>query len=164
MPKHAIFLNGPIGVGKTTLGRALAAEIGGRFIDGDDHSDPDKAWYGSILRTSAAIVRTGLSMLEETPSVVVAQPLSCINWIYFRRKFGDAGIRTVFVGLRASLTSILDEKRGHRFDTAERARIETMIAEGYGERPFSDFILDTDKDSFANTLARLTSQTQRLMH
>ena len=39
MPKHAIFLSGPIGTGKTSLGRMLAEKLGGAFIDGDDHSD-----------------------------------------------------------------------------------------------------------------------------
>jgi hypothetical protein len=151
-----------VGVGKTTLGRPLADAIGGAFVDGDDHSDPAKPWFCSILRTSAAIVRTGLTLLDEGPAVVVAQPLTCINWIYFRRKFGDAGIRTHFISLRATMASILDDKRGRRFDDAERARIRTMIAEGYGERSFSDAIIDTDKAGFTETLARLTAETQRL--
>jgi len=163
MPKHAIFLTGPVGVGKTTLGRPLATMLGGRFIDGDDHSDLGKPWYCSSLRTGAAIVRTGLSLLDDAPAVVVAQPLTCTTWIYFRRKFGDAGVRALFIGLRASLVSILDEGRGRRFDVAERARIRTMIAEGYGESPFVDFVLDTDKDSFADTLTQLTAETRRLM-
>ncbi|MGO4816219.1 shikimate kinase, partial [Cupriavidus sp. 2MCAB6] len=45
MQPYAIFLSGPIGAGKTTLGKALATELGGGFIDGDDHSDPDLPWY-----------------------------------------------------------------------------------------------------------------------
>jgi len=36
MRKQAIFLNGPIGVGKSSLGRALAEALDGSFIDGDD--------------------------------------------------------------------------------------------------------------------------------
>ena len=94
---------------------------------------------------------------------MVAQPLICTTWIYFRRKFGDAGVRALFIGLRASLVSILDDGRGRRFDVDERARIRTMIAEGYGESPFVDFVLDTDKDSFADTLTQLTAETRRLM-
>lgn len=78
--KQAIFLSGPIGVGKTTLGRALAGSLGGRFID-----------------------------------------------------------------------------------ESEMARIKIMIAEGYGVRPFSDLIVDTDQDTFEGTLAVLTEKLQRLM-
>jgi hypothetical protein len=162
-PKHALFLSGPIGVGKTTLGRALSASIGSGFIDGDDHSDPDKPWYCSILRTSIAMVETGFAVLESKPAVVIAYPLTCINWIYFRRKFGDASIRTLFISLRATFASIVDEGRGRRFDEDEQRRIRIMIAEGYGARPFSDLIVDTDQDSFQNTLVHLASETQRMM-
>jgi type II secretory pathway predicted ATPase ExeA len=38
-PKVAILLNGAVGVGKTTLRRALAAQMDAGFIDGDDHRD-----------------------------------------------------------------------------------------------------------------------------
>jgi hypothetical protein len=92
MAKHAIFLNGPIGAGKTTLGRALAERLAGGFIDGDDVSDPSRPWYCSILRTSQSIIRTGAAMLDDADVVVIAYPLGCVNWIYFRRKFSDAGV------------------------------------------------------------------------
>ncbi|MBS0522690.1 MAG: hypothetical protein JSS04_03560 [Proteobacteria bacterium] len=150
-------------MGKTTLGRALANGIGGTFIDGDDYADPDKPWYGSSLRTSSAIVQASLSTLDDAPAVVIAYPLRCTNWIYYRRKFTDAGVRTFFITLRASFASIMSEERGRRFDEAERKRIQTMIAEGYGDRSFSDLIVDTDRDSFANTVAHLVSETQRLI-
>lgn len=101
--KHAIFLGGPIGAGKTTLGLALSGQVGGAFIDGDDHSDPGHPWYCSILRTSAAIHKTGLARLADKPAVVIAYPLNCMNWIYFQRRFEAAGIRPLFVSLQASL-------------------------------------------------------------
>nr|WP_314072663.1 shikimate kinase [uncultured Roseococcus sp.] len=153
--KHVVFLSGPIGTGKTTLGQALAEQLQGHFIDGDDHADPSRPWYCSILQTSRAIIRTGLERLEERPLLVVAYPLGCANWIYFRRKFGDAGIQPHFVSLRASYASIISDRRGRAFDEDERWRIRVMIAEGYGERPFSDLILDTDKADFAATLEEL---------
>src|SRR2546426_892339 len=105
MQSHAIFLNGPIGTGKTTLGRALAQNIEAGFIDGDDHSDPDKPWFASIKRTSERIVQAGFQILATHRAVVIAYPLGCTNWIYFRRKFGDAGVAPLFVTLNASFES-----------------------------------------------------------
>lgn len=163
MKKHAIFLGGPVGVGKTTLGQALAGRLSGRFIDGDDFSSPDHPWYCSILQTSRAIARTGLAMLDHSSSVVIAYPLGCVTWIYFRRKFGDAGVRPLFVSLRASYSSIIATGRGRSFSSAEHDRIQVMIAEGYGVRPFSDLVLDTDKAGFAATLARLEADIRRMI-
>lgn len=163
MAKHAIFLTGPVGAGKTTLGRALAERLAGGFIDGDEFSVPDRPWYCSILRTSRAIVQAGLAVLEERDSVVIAYPLDCITWIYFRRRFADMGVANVFVSLRAAYSSIVDERRGRVFSSAEHDRIRIMIAEGYGARPFSDLVLDTDRASFAATLTRLESETRRMI-
>lgn len=155
MLKHAIFLNGPVGVGKTTLGRALAEEIGGGFIDGDDHSAPNRPWYGSILQTSRSILATGLSVLENHPSVVIAYPLGCVNWIYHKRKFEEAGIRPLFVGLRASYEGIVSPMRSREFSIAEQARIKIMLREGYCERPFNDLVIDTDAMPFDMTVQHL---------
>lgn len=163
MQRYAIFLSGPVGVGKTTLGRTLAARIGGSFIDGDDHADPDLPWYGSILRTSRSVVREGFSLLAERPNLVVAYPLRCSDWIFFRRHFGDAGVRPIFVSLRASYERIVAAGRGRAFDAEEHDRIRVMLAEGYGERGFSDLIIDTDRGSFAGTLDKLETGLNRFM-
>ncbi len=38
-----------------------------------------------------------------------------------------------------------------------------MIAEGYGERPFSDLVVDTDKGDFATTLEQLESKMRQMV-
>src|ERR1700750_877741 len=137
MTKHAVFLEGPIGAGKTTLGGRLAKRLSGGFVDGDDFSDPVRPWYCSTLQTSRAIVRASAQILQGNNLVVVAYPLRCVNWIYFRRKFADFGVFTHFISLGAPYTAIVDKDRGRLFTAAERHRIQTMIAEGYGSRSFS---------------------------
>lgn len=159
MSKHAVFLDGPIGAGKSSLGRALAERLSGGFIDGDDHSEPGRPWYCSILRTSRAIVKEGRSILETKPVVVIAYPLGCTSWVFFRRRFG-AFASPVFVSLRASYEGIVDNGRGRVFTHAEHERIRTMIAEGYGARPFSDVVVDSDTHDFPTTLANVEREVR----
>jgi hypothetical protein len=151
---HAIFFNGAIGAGKTTLGRAAAARLGAAFLDGDDFSDPARPWYASSLSTSRGIADAALSALARTGSVVVvvAYPLRCSNYVYFRRRLTDAGHAAIFVTLRASLAATLSAGRGRSFSGEERRRIAEMIAEGYDARPFSDIVADTDAAGFDETV------------
>ena len=158
---HVIFLSGPIGAGKTTLGRELAARLEGVFLDGDDFSRSDLPWYSCILQTSRGILRAGIVGVEQKGVAVVAYPLGCTNWIYFKRSFEDRGVQTMFVSLRAAYASIVDEGRGRVFSAKERQRIRGMIEEGYDARSFSDLIVDTDIAGFDETLANLERNVRR---
>ena len=163
MRKQAIFLNGPIGVGKSSLGRALAEALGGSFIDGDDHADPGLAWYRSSLRTSRAIVRATLTALASRPVVVIAYPVRRSGWVFYRRKFAEAGVRVLFVGLSASYEQIVAAGRGRSFSTAERARIKIMIDEGYGRQGFNDRRIDVGGRPFAAVLQGLRATVAQLL-
>ncbi len=163
MPRHVIFLSGPIGSGKSTLGRGLADRLGGSFIDGDDLSDPDHPWYCSILRTSRSMVHHAAAHLETSGLVVIAYPLGCMNWIYFRRRFSDIGVVPLFVSLRASYAAIVEVRRGRVFSPEEHNRIQVMIAEGYGHRAYSDQVIDTDMADFQTTLSVLESKVRALL-
>lgn len=163
MDGYAIFLSGPIGSGKTTLGRCLASNLSGGFIDGDDFSDPTKPWYCSILQTSSSIVDHASVMLRDSSVVVIAYPLGCMNWIYFRRRFLDAGATPLFVSLSASYPAIVGKGRGRLFSSEEHDRIKVMIAEGYGNRQFSDLVIETDKADFQTTLLALESEVRAMI-
>ena len=66
--RSVIVLNGPIGVGKTTLGRALARELGGAFVDSDDLRDHAKRWVEEVLSLTNALVRAGMAALASRPN------------------------------------------------------------------------------------------------
>ena len=163
MRKQVIFLNGPIGVGKSSFGRALAEALDGRFIDGDDHADLGLPWHRSSLRTSRAIVRAALSALASRPIVVIGYPVRRSGWVFFRRKFAEVGVRTVFVGLSASYDQIVASGRGRQFDAAERSRIKAMIDEGYGRQDFNDRLIDVGGRPFTAVLAGLRVEVARLL-
>jgi ABC-type cobalamin/Fe3+-siderophores transport system ATPase subunit len=155
MGKTAIFLNGPIGSGKTTLGRALAQRSGGVFIDGDDYSDPGRLWYCSILQTSRAIMRANQDAFTIGDVAVIAYPLGCSTWIFYKRHIEALGARSVFINLRASYEQIVAPGRLRDFTAAEHARIQQMIAEGYADRPFADATINAGTGTLEDNLQAL---------
>lgn len=57
----------------------------------------------------------------------------------------------------------MDERRGRLFSPEERDRIKVMISEGYGDRPFSDLVVDTDEMNFHATLAELEARIRPML-
>jgi hypothetical protein len=110
----AIFLSGKIG-GKTTLGRALAEALGAGHVEGDDHHQPPRPWYATALSTCRGTLAEALARLEFSPAVVISYPLRCREWLYYRRKLADRGVRTLFVTLAADYEEIVSRGRGRRF-------------------------------------------------
>jgi hypothetical protein len=158
-----IFLNGPIGVGKTVLGRLATADLGASFIDSDDLGDPSKQWFEQVLSTATALVHAGIVALRDRPVVIVATPLRTRDWIFFKGHFEAEDVTVYCITLTARLESILGSGRGREFDAEERVRIKEMIAQGYASRPFSHAIVETDRASLANTADRLVGVCRSLL-
>ena len=53
----AVLLHGAIGVGKTTLGKALARHLGGSYIDSDQFQHAGRPWFASIRKVAGELVR-----------------------------------------------------------------------------------------------------------
>jgi hypothetical protein len=161
--RHVIFLNGPIGAGKTVFGRLAAVALGASFIDSDDLGDPSKRWFEQGLSTSRVLVEVAVTALRDRLVVVVARPLRARDWAFFKRRFEAQGVVVHCITLAASADSILGPDRGREFDAEERARIAEMIAQGYASRRFSDAIIETDRTSVAETAATVVAHCRRLL-
>jgi len=153
----AIFLMGAIGAGKTTLGRALAREIGGGHVEGDDFQQPPKPWFATSLSTSRGVLRAVLAIVGEGRPAVVSYPLRCREWIFYRRRLAEAGVRSAFVSLDAAEEALLAPTRGREFTDEESRRIREMLEQGYGKRRFADFVVRTDRACVEDALAKLLS-------
>lgn len=163
MNKKVIFLDGPIGSGKSTLGKELALRMGGQFLDGDDYSEPSLPWYTSALSTCHSIASAALTALQSCSLVIVAYPLRSREWIFFERTFYREGVHAFCVGLRASYTSIVALHRLRKFSAQEHQRIQVMIDEGYGQRPFSALIVESGESDLGLTLARLEDDLRKML-
>ena len=161
--RHVIFLNGPIGAGKTALGRAAAAELGASFIDGDDLGDPSKRWVEQVLSTAKALVGAGMAALRERPVAIVAMPLRRRDWVFLKSRFEAEGVFVHCITLAARAESILGPGRGREFDADEQARTREMIAQGYGNRSFSHAIVETDRASLADTVDAVVASCRSLL-
>jgi len=158
-----IFINGPIGAGKTTLGRGVAEKLGGIFIDSDDLRDPSKTWLEEVLSGSRRLIQACIAALSDTSLVIVAMPLRNREWAFLQAMLQTEGITVFCVTLAASRDNILAENRGRIFSSDERNRIEEMLFQGYAKRSFSDLIIRTDKSGFADTLKELEKACRTLL-
>lgn len=157
MQAQVIFLDGPIGVGKTSLGRAAAQSLGWAFIDGDDHS-AEGPWLRSILRTSRAIAAACRQALETHPAVIVAYPLRPTDWRFYRATFGREAVACL--GLTASAKAIANRARS--LSPEEIARSAEMTTQGYGQRSFATLTLPTDEADFETTCQTLIKALKSL--
>jgi gluconokinase len=117
-----IIVIGPAGAGKTTVGAALAAELGWRFVDADDYHAPDSiakmrggtplgeadraGWLGRLR----AIVEAAIDRRE--PLVLACSALKQRHREMLRR--GLRGVRFVYLQAEADLLRRrLAARRGH---------------------------------------------------
>ena len=86
MSKLVVILNGPIGVGKSTIGAAVAARLSGACIESDDLGNPDRAWHEQVDVVNEELISTSLAALKEASLVVAALPLESARWDDIRVK------------------------------------------------------------------------------
>ena len=151
---------GVSGAGKTTIGQALARELGWRFIDADDHHpnanvakmaageplDDDDRWpwlerLNSLLRNEKHAV-LACSALKERYRQCLARNLEAIRWIYLR---GNAGL----IGSRLA-------QRRHRYMPASLLESQFAILE-----PPADAITVEISNNVPDCVAAIVAQLER---
>lgn len=139
----AIVLHGSIGVGKTTLGEALARHLGGSYIDGDRFQHAGRPWFASSRKVAGELVKAAIEATRTGAPAVLGYPLRCTDHIHLKHRLAAAGVRSFFVNLQAPLEIIVAPARGRRFTAWERQRTAEMIEQGYNNRLWSNAWIDT---------------------
>jgi hypothetical protein len=142
-PPLAVFLHGSIGVGKTTLGMALAERCRAAYVDGDQYQPADRPWFASSFTVARALADAVIRETSSASLVVLGYPLRCTDHLYLRRRLERAGVSTIFVNLSPPLNSILAPGRGRAFTDWERRRTTEMVEQGYNNCRWSDARVDT---------------------
>ena len=149
MSKLVVILNGPIGVGKSTIGAAVAARLSGACIESDDLGNPDRAWHEQVDVVNEELISISLAALMEASLGVAALPLESARWDDIRVKLAEAGVEAKCATLAASCDAITHASRNRAFTDWEHERLRQMLAEGYDARPFGDAVVRTDTHAFA---------------
>lgn len=81
-----IVVTGAMGVGKTTVGRMLAAEVGVPFLDSDDHLEAETGEPGSVIAAREGVARLHeleleafLAMCQNPGPAVIAPAASVVD-------------------------------------------------------------------------------------
>lgn len=134
-----ICINGSINSGRSTVGRALAARLGVRFIEGDDHDAHELPFEEMIV---AAVERLARVIEAADERLVVAYPLRDQDFAVLDEAARKRGAELVVVTLAPPLEVALTQRGERVLDDGERERIRKMYAEGYNAREFSALVAD----------------------
>lgn len=158
-----IVVMGVSGSGKTTVGRALAAAVGGQFVDADDYhpreniekmtrgiplTDEDRAPWLDVLRELIDEWRTG-------PEILVLACSALTRWIRQRLGLDREGVRVVHLeGGEHLLAERMRARRAHHFMPPELLESQLALL----ERPQRALVVDA-----AQPVDRLVAEIRRAL-
>ena len=167
----SIFLVGPMGSGKTTIGRQLARALGKAFVDSDHEIEArtgaDIPWIFD-LEGEAGFRRREREVIDELtrrPGIVLATGGGAVLAEDNRRHLAGRGI---VVYLRTSIDQQLrrtarDRKRPLLQTEDPRARLEALLAERDPlYREIANIIVDTDNRSVRSTVNAILRRLREL--
>lgn len=159
-----LFLIGPMGVGKTTIGRQLAAELGLRFLDSDRELEAvtgaDIPWIFDVEGESGFRLREErmIDQLTRLDGIVLATGGGAILSPDSRRRLHERG---TVVYLRASLKQLQQRTRKDRnrplLQTADPARRVRELMEQREPlyRETAHLIIDTTRRGPRSVIAEI---------
>lgn len=161
-PGLCVVLDGPIGVGKTSVGRLLSTLLSDcLFVDGDDFGPRDAGWRQRLPFVFEGLGEAAADAAARGQTLVAAFPVHPEYVGQLRQGLLRREIALRIIGLGAAVETIFAPQRGRRFSSAEVERSRAMIAEGYGRWPFSDLLIATDSRPLREVAEEAAAQIVR---
>ncbi|MFZ4715650.1 MAG: hypothetical protein ACOYL6_18145 [Bacteriovoracaceae bacterium] len=157
-PKIAIFINGPINSGKSSIARELSSLLPGIYIDGYDlksRTEESILFELFVTQTIKNILLEVLRISSEDSTPIVAYPLRKEDWILVKNSCHHANILPIVITLSPTLQTTLTNRGGRELTAWEINRIKEMYDQGYHQREFSDLVLSNDHQTAKESAARI---------
>ena len=144
--KIAVFINGPINSGKTTIAKIVSDKIAnGVFIDGDnlvsENGEPLDVWIKKSIEE--AILKARL-FVSENKIPIISFPLRDEDWEAISI-LKNEDITPICITLSPKLETVLYSRKNRKLEKWEIERTKQMYAEGYNSRKFSSLIIENDE-------------------
>ena len=152
-----IVMTGAMGVGKTTVGRLLAAEVGLPFLDSDDFLEAKKGEFGSEIAAREGVTRLHKLELEvflamcQTPGTAVIAPAASV----VDHEPGRRALEANFTVWLTASPEVLAERQGeetHRRPISAEAHAALQAARAPRLSKVSAVTLDTGTSSPAEVV------------
>lgn len=157
-----IVVTGAMGVGKTTVGRLLAAEVGLPFLDSDDYLEVEKGESGSVIAAREGVTRLHdlelevfLAMCQTSGTAVIAPAASVVDHEPGRRAL-EANFTVWLTASREVLAERQSEGR-HRRPISAKAHAALQAARAPLLSKVSAVVLETETTSPAEVVEKLVA-------
>lgn len=166
-----IFLIGPPGAGKTTVGRVLARELGLVFYDTDqvieERAGVDIAWIYDVEGESGYARReeTIIEELSEKAGILLATGAGAIYSANNRRHLSARGtVALLDVSIEAQLERMQKDKRRPimQTDNKEEALLELMTKSQSLYHDTADICVQTDKATVKSVVLQILTAIREL--
>jgi len=155
-----IIITGAMGVGKTTVGRLLAAEVGLPFLDSDTILEEGRAETGAVIAARDGVARLHeielevfLELVSRDSRAVIAPASSVVDHERGREAM-DENV-TVWLTARAEVIARRQAEGDHRRPVGETERADLRLRRAPRLEAVSTFTIDTSDLSPADVVATL---------
>ncbi|RZA04311.1 MAG: shikimate kinase [Proteobacteria bacterium] len=154
---YAIFLNGPINSGKSTVGAMVATQLrDATFIEGATLLKEEASHEDWVDDTILEAIDQAIAAAEGGKLPIVACPVRPEDWRVIAAACSGAEVVPICITLAPPLEVALDKRGARELSPEELLRTAKMYKEDYHRREFSSLTLNNGTESPSATSEQVT--------